>query len=330
MGEGLMLPPPAPPTVTSMLAWDPPPIPLLPAVALLLAASYGAGVWVLHRRGVSWPWPRTVSFLTGSALLAAITGLAIESYGFRLFSAFMFQHLTLSILIPPLLVLGSPGRLLLRATPHHGLGRLVLIAALAGLRSPIARFLLHPGFTIPLFLFSYYGLYLSNLFDVLAASWVGHTMLEVLFLAAGLLFIIPILSPDPLPVRQSNLGKLLDIFVEMPLHVFIGVILMMAPTPLVATFADPPANWGVDPVADQGMAGALAWSYGEPVALITIIVFAWRWRRDEQAATESEDDRADADLAAYNAYLKQLHTSARTTPLPGDSRSAAPTPHRRS
>lgn len=43
MGEGLMLPPPAPPTVTSMLAWDPPPIPLLPAVALLLAASYGVG-----------------------------------------------------------------------------------------------------------------------------------------------------------------------------------------------------------------------------------------------------------------------------------------------
>lgn len=49
--------------------------------------------------------------------LAAVTGLAIDGYGYRLFSAFMFQHLTLSILVPPLLVLGAPGRLLLRSTP---------------------------------------------------------------------------------------------------------------------------------------------------------------------------------------------------------------------
>ncbi|WP_131823060.1 cytochrome c oxidase assembly protein, partial [Mycobacteroides chelonae] len=144
---------------------------------------------------------------------------------------------------------------------------------------------LHPGFTIPLFLFSYYGLYLSDLFDAAAATWLGHTVLEVFFLAAGLLFIIPILSTGPLPVRQSNLGRFFDIFVEMPLHVFIGVILMLAPTPLVATFADPPDGWGVDPVKDQGVAGALAWSYGEPIALITTVIFAVRWRRDEENAS---------------------------------------------
>ncbi len=113
-----------------------------------------------------------------------------------------------------------------------------------------------PGFTIPVFLLSYYGLYLSDLFDAAAASVAGHVALQVFFLASGLLFILPILSTGPLPVRQSNLGRFFDIFVEMPLHVFIGVILMMAPRALTDTFAQPPANWNVDPVADQAGAGA--------------------------------------------------------------------------
>lgn len=302
--------PTPPPSVSAMLGWLPPPVPLLPVVAVGLAVWYLLAVRVVRSRGREWVWTRTVSFLAGCIVLAAVTGLAIDSYGYRLFSAFMFQHLTLSILVPPLLVLGAPGRLLLRSTPHRGLGRYVLIVALSALRCRLSRIVLHPGFTIPVFLLSYYGLYLSDLFDAAAASVAGHVALQVFFLISGLLFILPILSTDPMPVRQSNLGRFFDIFVEMPLHVFIGVILMMAPRALTDTFAHPPADWNVNPVADQAVAGALAWSYGEPVALLTTLIFAIRWRRDEEsesAKKEADVERGDAELAAYNAFLRELH-----------------------
>ena len=307
---GEVVVPTSPPSVSAMLGWLPPPVPLLPVVAVGLAVWYLLAVRVVRSQGREWTWMRTASFLAGCIALAAVTGLAIDSYGYRLFSAFMFQHLTLSILVPPLLVLGAPGRLLLRSTPHRGVGRYVLIAALGALRCRLSRIVLHPGFTIPIFLLSYYGLYLSDLFDAAAASVAGHVALQVFFLASGLLFILPILSTGPLPVRQSNLGRFFDIFVEMPLHVFIGVILMMAPRALTDTFARPPANWNVDPVADQAVAGALAWSYGEPVALLTTLIFAIRWRRDEEsesAKREANVERDDAELAAYNAFLRGLH-----------------------
>lgn len=307
---GLITIPADPPTAWSLFEWDPPTIPVLPVVAVLLAGWYVASVVRLRRSGRSWPWWSTVSFLSGCLILGAVMGLSIERYGFRLFSAFMFQQLTLSILVPPLLVLGAPGRLLLRSTPHHGPGRWVLVAALAGLRGRAGAFLLHPAVTIPLFLFSYYGLYLSQLFDTIAATWLGHTGLEIFFLVSGLLFVIPILSTDPLPIRQTNLGRMFDIFVEMPLHVFIGVILMMAPRPLIGIFANPPAGWAVDPVKDQALAGALAWSYGEPIALATTLIFAIRWRREEQVETEareSDDARQEDELASYNRFLRQLH-----------------------
>ncbi len=323
---GELVLPTTPPSVSTMLAWLPPPVPLLPVVAIGSAVWYSIAVWTVTARGGAWPWTRTVSFLAGCLVLAAVTGLAIDSYGYRLFSAFMFQHLTLSILVPPLLVLGAPGRLLLRSTPHRGVGRYVLIAALGGLRCRVSRIVLNPGFTIPVFLLSYYGLYLSDLFDAAAASVVGHVALQVFFLVSGLLFILPILSTGPLPVRQSNLGRFFDIFLEMPLHVFIGVILMMAPRPLTVTFANPPATWNVDPVADQGIAGALAWSYGEPVALLTTLIFAVRWRRDEEAESskrEADVERDDAELAAYNAFLRELHENPPTSsgkPTAGDDR----------
>ncbi len=313
---GELVLPATPPSVSAMLAWLPPAVPLLPVAAIGAAVWYLAAVRAVTARGRAWPWTRTVSFIAGCLALAAVTGLAIDSYGYRLFSAFMFQHLTLSILVPPLLVLGAPGRLLLRSTPHRGVGRYVLIAALCGLRCRVSRIALNSGFTIPVFLLSYYGLYLSNLFDAAASSVAGHVALQVFFLASGLLFILPILSTGPLPVRQSNLGRFFDIFIEMPLHVFIGVILMMAPRALTETFANPPAAWNVDPVADQGIAGALAWSYGEPVAVLTTLIFAVRWRRDEEAESskrEADVERDDAELAAYNAFLRGLHENPPTS-----------------
>ncbi|MBP1054244.1 cytochrome c oxidase assembly protein [Rhodococcus sp. IC4_135] len=293
-----------------MVGWAPQPLPVLPLIGVLLAAWYGWGVYRVTSSGRVWPWTRTASFLFGCILLILVTGLAVEGYGYELFSIWMFQHLTLSMAIPPLLVLGSPGLLLLRSTPHTGWGIPILKLALTALRSRTAKILLHPGVTIPLFLFSYYGIYLSPVFDLVASSWVGHTGLELFFLATGVLFIVPVLSSGPLPVKQSNLGRCFDLFVEMPLHVFIGVILMMATSPLLSTFTNPPASWNVDLMADQQMAGALAWSYGEPVALIIMVVFAMRWNRDETRTNAAVDKKAardgDVDLEAYNEFLKTL------------------------
>ncbi|TWS21636.1 cytochrome c oxidase assembly protein [Tsukamurella asaccharolytica] len=291
-----------------MLSWDPPALPVLPLAAAVAAGLYLLGVRTVRRSGRRWPVARVVSFLLGCVVLAGVTGLRIEAYSWYLFSAFMFQQLTLSILVPPLLVGGAPGVLLLRATPHRGLGRVVLGAALGLLRSRVPRILLHSGFTIPLFLASYYGVYLGGVVDAIGGTWIGHTALQVFFLGAGLLFIIPILSIGPLPGRDSWLMRFFDIFIEMPLHVFIGVILMMATTPMVALFATPPASWGIDPLRDQSIAGALAWSYGEPIAMITVCLFALRWRRAERRDAEraGADRRAEDEREAYNAYLREL------------------------
>ena len=299
-----------PPTVAAMLEPVLQPIPVLPAVALALATIYLLGSLRVSAAGRHWPWWRTALFLTGCLLLAAVTGLAIEGYGMELFSVFMFQQMTIMIVVPPLLVLGAPGTLLLRALPRQGIGNGLRALAVASLRARWARLLLHPGFAVPLFLATFYGLYFSAAADLLLATGLGHVALEALFLVAGLLFTIPLVSPDPLPRRDPYIMKLVDVFAEAAVHAFFGVVVMMAGEPLLRAFLDPPLAWGVDPLEDQRVAGGIAWGYGEAPTVLLLLVLVLLWYRDDSRRARQRDRRVelhgDSELDAYNAYLDGL------------------------
>ncbi|WP_224744477.1 MULTISPECIES: cytochrome c oxidase assembly protein [Microcella] len=302
--------PDAPPSLEQFLAFDPQPLPILPLVGLSLAALYVVGAARLWATGRHWSVGRTVVFLLGCLSIVLVTGLGVEGYGYVMFSVFMFQQLTLMMLIPPLLVLGSPGTLLLRATPHRGWGRGVLRLALSGLRSRLGRWLLHPVVTVPLFLFSFYGLYLADFADPILSTPGGHVSLELGFLAAGVLFTIPILSSDPLPIRMSYPARALDLAAEVALHAFFGVFIMMSPSLIVDYFSTPPPALGIDPLADQGVAGGLAWSYGEAPTVLILLYILHRWHRYDTSRAAAADLKADRygapELEAYNAYLDRL------------------------
>jgi putative membrane protein len=302
--------PTEPPTWSSFLVPDLQPVPVLPVLGLVLAAAYVAGVARLRWGGRRWPWWQTLLFLSGCLLLVLITGTRAEAYGFEMFSVFMFQQLTLMIAIPPLLILGRPGTLFLRAVPHRGIGSHVLRAGLWGLRSAAGRVVLHPAVTVPLFLLAFYGLYFGPAADLLLASWAGHLSLEVAFLAIGVLFTAPVLSSDPLPRRHGHGLQIGEMFVEMAVHAFFGVIVIMAVAPMVPAFTHPPLSWGIDVMGDQAVAGALAWSYGELPALVVLLIVLRRWFRSDSRAARAKDLQIDRDgnpdLDAYNDYLRGL------------------------
>lgn len=304
--------PDLPPTLESFLAPAELSIPVVPVMAGALAALYLVGAVRLWKQGRRWSVWRTISFLLGCVLLAAVTGLGVEAYGEILVSVFMFQQLTLMMTVPPLLVLGSPGTLLLRATPHRGAGRVILTVAHTGLRSRAARWVLSPWCTVPLYLFSFYGLYLAGSADVILALPAGHVMLELAFLLTGILFTIPILSSDPLPVRLGHGARALDVFAEAALHAFFGVFLMMASTILVGSFVASTEALGIDPLEDQQLAGALAWSYGEAPTVLMLVYVMHRWFRSDTATAAAADRYADlhgnSELDAYNSYLNKLNS----------------------
>ena len=163
--SGPMWRPAAPPDVLRLMAIHLQPLPVMPALCVVLAAAYGCGVWRMHRRGHGWPPGRSVSWAVGLASILAVTATGVGGYGMTLFSVHMAQHMVLSMLSPILLLMGAPVTLALRALPaggRYGGPRRVLLRVLG---SRPAGILTPPAVTLPLFIASLYGLYFTPLFD---------------------------------------------------------------------------------------------------------------------------------------------------------------------
>nr|WP_255719140.1 cytochrome c oxidase assembly protein [Brachybacterium sp. ACRRE] len=287
-----------------------PTVPVIPIIAASIGLMYIAGWIAMIFSGRGWAAWRGAAFLLGTLILVGMTGLAVEGYGYAMFSVFMFQQMTFMLTIPPLLLLGKPGTLLLRATPHNWWGQPILRIALFGLRSRFGKLLTHPLFTLPLFLFLFYGLYLANVASRFLSSTTGHLVLELLFLVCGILFNLTLVPGDPLPSRTSYLSRVLDAFFEAGLFAFFGVLVMMAPAPLVSAFTSAPEAWGVDTMKDQYLAGGISWAYGELPSLLVLLIVMIAWARSDERLNRVRDRQVarqgDVELDAYNEYLRSL------------------------
>jgi putative copper resistance protein D len=282
-------------------------------VACLLGLGlYGWGVVRLRRRGDAWPVARTVSYAVGVLTVMLVMCTGLNDYGMVMFSVHMVQHMVISMLSPILILLGAPVTLALRALPVAGKGRKGLRELLlALLHSRYMRVVTHPGFTIPMFIASLYALYFTPLFDFLMGSKAGHVAMMVHFLAVGVAFFWPIIGVDPGPHRPGHLMRMLELFAGMPFHAFFGIALMMASTPMVETFKNPPASLGIDALSDQSAAGGIAWAFSEIPSVLVLIALLFQWYGSEQRQAKRKDRAADRDgdkeLEAYNAYLASLN-----------------------
>lgn len=298
------------------------------------ALLYLAGVRKLRARGDSWPVGRTVSWLLGLTVtvLATMSGLAV--YGKVLFSVHMGQHMVLAMTVPILLVLGAPATLALRALPTAPKGerdgpREMLLKVL---HSRYVKVVSHPAVAGLLFIGSAFAVYYTSLFETLMRSHLGHLVMLVHFLVAGLLFFWVVIGIDPGPRRPPHLGRLFVLILTMPFHSWFSISLMSSSDLLGEgwwSLLDRP--WVTDAMDDQYNAGAIAWATGDIPVLITTIILAVQWVRSDQREARRVDrqiDRGDGNdpLAAYNAYLASLHARDRRPAHPAAPAPDTPTP----
>lgn len=298
------------------------------SAAVVFAALYVAALVRLRRRGDKWPPGRTLSWLLGCLVLLFATSSGVGRYMPAIFSMHMVVHMCLSMLIPILLVLGAPVTLALRALPAAGRDdppgmREWLLAAL---HSRFSRFLTNPVVATVLFVAGFYGLYLSNLFDVTASSHAGHLAMNVHFLLSGYLFYWVVIGVDPTPRPIPPLAKVAVVFASLPLHAFFGVVLMGTRKVLGADYyRSLDLSWHTDLLGDQRLGGGIAWAAGEFPLVIVMLALLIQWARSDRRTAKRLDRAAerddDAELVAYNAMLAQLargETAKRSGPADPD------------
>ena len=316
--------PPADPTPAELLTGEPlppPPTPLRwvtetnPDVLWLLAAvalavAYLLGVRRLRRRGDRWPLHRTLLWLAGLAVLVYVTSGAPAAYGRTLFSLHMVQHMSLSMVVPPLLVVGAPVTLAVRALARrHDGSRGPREWLLTVVESRWARLVSHPVVAAVLFAGSIIVFYFSPLFELALSTHVGHELMMIHFLVVGYLFANVLIGVDPGPARPAYPLRLLLLFATMAFHAFFGVTILGSDSLLAADWFSA-TGWGIDALADQREGGAIAWGIGELPTLALALAVAVQWSRSDEREARRGDRAADRDedarLAQYNEMLARM------------------------
>ncbi len=282
---------------------------LLLAVAVLAVGLYVAGVVRLRRRGDSWPWGRTLSWVLGWLVWVYATCGAPDIWGRVLFSVHMVMHMAIAMLVPVLLVPGAPITLLLRALPARtdrtwGPREVFLHVV----HSRAMRVFANPVVASAFFFVSLAVFYWTPLFTLALTTHLGHLLMMAHFIITGYVFVWVLIGIDPGPPKWSPLMLLVVLFATISFHAFFGVTLT-SDTSLLASdfFGTIHLPWMTDPLADQYVAGEIAWGIGEVPTLVLAILVARNWVRSDERDTRRRDRQADrdgdADLLAYNAFL---------------------------
>jgi cytochrome c oxidase assembly factor CtaG len=236
--------------------------PLQLASIVLVGVLYAGRARTLRRRGTPVPSWRACSFALALALLVLALASPIDAYGERLFAFHMAQHVLLGDLAALAFVAGLTGPMLRPLLAVRAVDRL--------------RILAHPLVALPLWALNLCLWHVPALYEAALTSDAVHAVQHVCFFGFGVLMWAPVVEVLPGPLWFGTGAKLAYIVVVRLIETVLGNVFLWAGSPFYATYEEAERVWGISPLADQGIAGAVMMIEG---SLVTIAALAWLFLR---------------------------------------------------
>ena len=261
--------------VLSTWNWEPS---VLLGIALIVGAYLAAAGPFRVRFGSSSKVERAqaIWFLLGAfVILFALVSPLDELDDRYLFGADMTQHLLLTLVAPPLMLIGTPGWML-----RPLLRKPVILRA--------ARFLTNPLIAFALFNVDFAIWHLPTFYEATLENETIHIVEHLLFIATAFLNWWPILSPLPELPRLPPPAQILYLFLEALPSTFLGAFLVFAPAPLIPTYAAAPNLFGIGPMDDQLFSGLIMWMPGGMTWLLALTIVFFQWLDREERAERKQ------------------------------------------
>jgi putative membrane protein len=274
-------------------AWHLDPVLLL---GLLLAA------WAYRRGQASGPrrpadtWRARCFTLALTALGVALLS-PLDALSSALASAHMVQHLLLVLVAAPLLALSAPSSAILRGSPLAVRRAASRWRRRLGLTHRNLRALTHPAAAWLLHVAVLWFWHAAVPYDAALASRPLHLLEHASFLVTAALFWHVVAGARSAGRVSNGLGVLLVFGMAMQ-SVLLSVLLTFARTPWYGGYAHTTAAWGLDPLADQQLAGAIMWIPAGGVYLAAALALLASWVR---AAEEGTTHRGPNDTRKRDA-----------------------------
>jgi putative membrane protein len=201
-----------------------------------------------------------------------IHDLAEES----MFSFHMFEHMILGLVVPPLLILGTP----------KWMARLVL----GGKRVlPVIRQLAKPIPAFFIFNIMIIGIHWPQVVELMVRNSTAHFLIHAAFFLASINAWLPVFSPMPEIPKMAPPIRMLYLFLHSLGPTVPASFLTFGTEPIYPAYVSTPKLWGMDAIIDQTVAG-LVMKLGGGVVIWTIIAILWfQWYAEEKEWDRLED-----------------------------------------
>ncbi len=247
----------------------------------LLEIGYLLGVGPLRERYklAEYIDPRRIAIFTSGVLVIFLALLSPlhELSDVYLFSAHMTQHVLLTLVAPPLLILGTPGWLMRR----------VLWPKLA---FNAVRYITKPVPALAIFNLMFALWHVPALYDLSMTYHVIHILEHLLFISTALVMWWPLTSTMPELPRISYPLQMLYLFVLSIAQIIVFVFVTFSSQPLYEWYVDAPKILGISTLQDQQIGGIIM-KVGSGILFLLLIVLAFfRWYGQEEKKTKAEKE----------------------------------------
>jgi len=211
------------------------------------------------------PGQRAAFYAALALIFLSLNGWLHDLSDGYLFSAHMVQHLVLTLVAPPMLIMGTPGWMLRPALAWRGVGA-------------VARWLTAPAHCFVIFNVVLAAWHLPPMYEYAMAHHAIHIVQHLCFMTAAVLMWWPVLSPLPELPRLSYPGQMLYLFLlSIPMSL-VAVCIGYADHVLYPWYASAPRIWGITPMQDQMIGSLIMWIPGGLFffAIISVVFYKWQ------------------------------------------------------
>ena len=225
---------------------------------------------------------QTIMFTMGTLIifLSLTSPLHILSDHY-LFSAHMIQHVLITLVSPPLLILGTPGWLASKFFQKKW--------SLA-----LFKRIFHPIGAVVIFNIIFSIWHLPVLYGLsVAYHWV-HILEHSLFILASLIMWWPICSQVQSIPKLIYPIQMLYLFVMSLAQIIVFGIVTFAREPIYQHYIDAPRIWNITPLVDQQLGGIIMKVGSGFLFLFLIIIVFFKWFEEDSNSTETGYNKEDS------------------------------------
>ena len=202
-------------------------------------------------------------FYSGVIILVLVASWPIHDIAEgRLFAFHMIEHMALSLIVPPLLLAGTPWW---------------LMRAFLAPFMPVVKFVTRPLIALLLFNGWLALMHVPAVVELMVTNELFHLFAHGVLFVTAIIMWWPVMDPIPDTERLTPFGKMGYLFLQSLVPTIPASFMTLGSTPLYGIYETFPRLWGIGALPDQIMAGLIMKLGGGLIlwGFITWIFFSW-------------------------------------------------------